>query len=77
MTYKSFVSSIKKRGVGFEIEISTPLPFFLFFHKTNKENYFCSELGCVNHNKKLVRNQEILNLLSWAYKRAKKKNARI
>lgn len=77
MAYKSFVSSVKKRGVGFEIEISTPLPFFFFFHKTNKENYFCSELGYFNHKKELVKNQEILNLLFWAHKRARKKNARI
>ena len=72
MNARKFVSSIRKRGLGCEIEISHPFPFFKFFSYTIKRKYICNNYGCFKKNGDIITDSNILNMLLLAYKRFKK-----
>ena len=71
---KLFVSSIRKCGMGHEIEISSPVPFLRAFNFLIKKLYFCNESGCFCQAGTPVYDKRLLNLLIPAYKRARKSN---
>jgi hypothetical protein len=71
---KLFVSSIRKRGMGYEIEISSPVSFLRVFNFIIKKLYFCNEFGCFCRAGDWVSDKHVLKLLIPAYRRAKKLN---
>ena len=69
------VSSIKRRGVGYLIEVTQPTKIWGLFSHLKKALFFCGENGCVDCKKyQPVKDQGILNLLTLAYNNKKKQD---
>jgi hypothetical protein len=70
---KASVSSIRKKGIGYNIEISIPKKIFGLYSFVKKILFYCSEAGCVDCIKyEPVKEPMLLKLLNLAYDNKKK-----
>ena len=72
---KASVSSITKKGLGYNIEVTFPKKILGLFAFIKKVVFYCSDAGCVDCQRyKPVRNQELVRLLTLAYNKRKKQD---
>ena len=69
------VSSIIKKGIGYEIELSKTYRILNLFSFISRKTYFCAEHGCVDcKNYRPIRDKKIAKILRLAYHNKKKQD---
>jgi hypothetical protein len=69
------VSSVRKKGVGYLIEVTAPNTLLGLYSFVKKILFYCSDAGCVDCKKyQAVRDPSLLKLLTLAYNNKKKQD---
>ena len=69
------VSSIIKKGLGYEIELSKTYRIFNLFSFISKKKYYCADHGCVeSKGYRPIRDRKISKILELAYHNKKRQD---